>query len=202
MEKASKLILGIFILMVVVLGLMYYINETEVDPSRVYEVDLGPNPPRGNAQSSIVLVEFSDFQCPFCKKSLPVIERLLDSYDVSFYYRNFPLPMHENSFIAAQAAQCANDQGKFWEYHDVLFENQNFLSKPLLGQYAEEIGLDVEEFDSCLNSGKYTDFVEQEIKIGESLKITGTPTFFVNGKKVVGVDESLLRKYIEEELAK
>lgn len=163
----------------------------------VFEVSEGINPPKGNPSSLNVIIEFSDFQCPACKAAIPVIDELLDRYDIAFYYRNFPLEMHENSFIAAEAAECANEQGKFWEYHDVLFENQGKLNKEGLKSYAEQISINTEQFNNCLDNERYKNQIESDIKEGKSLGIVGTPTFFVNGRKVSGADKEKIQKFLK-----
>ena len=202
MEQSSKIILVLFSLIMLILGYMVYVTLVGEDEEKIHEVGKGINPPKGNISSQIIIIEFSDFQCPFCKRALPLIKKILNDYNILFYYRNFPLKMHENSFLAAEAAQCASDQGMFWEYHNILFENQDALEKSMLVKYSKEIGLNIEEFEGCLNLEKYKKMIESDINEGNSLGITGTPTFFVNGKKVVGIDETLLRQRIEEEINK
>ena len=202
MERNLKIMLIMFIGIFIVLGAMIYIsipnNKTEVFGN----VDIGINPPKGNPNSEIVLIEFSDFQCPFCKRAIPVIDELLQKYEeeIVFYYRNFPLEMHANSFIAAEAAECANEQGKFWEYHDILFENQGKLDKENLKLYAQELELNQNQFDNCLDTDKFKQDIERDINEGEFLGIEGTPTFFINGRKIVGINEEVMNNIINEEL--
>lgn len=193
----NKFIFIIGLLIVLLLGMMIY---PYVKPEKIEKVDIGINPARGNTNSSVVMIEFSDFQCPACKAAEPVIEEILDNYDVAFYYRNFPLSIHKNSFISAEAAECANEQGKFWEYHDVLFDNQNNLDEESLKKYAKDIRLNEEEFNLCLDSEKYKSDIEKDIKDGKSLNIQGTPTFFINGRKVLGANKIKIMEIIEEEI--
>jgi len=182
------------ILIIILLGIMIY----SVIEKETYNIDKGINPPRGNIDSDIIVIEFSDFQCPACKGAEPIIKEILEDYDVVFYYRNFPLPMHKDSFIAAEAAECANEQNRFWEYHDVLFENQDKLDKGNLKLYAQELGLNAEQFNDCLDSEKYKPEITKDIRDGKASNVRGTPTFFVNEKKVVGANEVLIRQIIED----
>ncbi len=197
MEKNTKVILIFFSLIVLLLVIMIYVSlprQEKVNDIQI--VEKGINPPKGNPDSEIVIIEFSDFQCPACKAGLPVIKEILEENDVGFYYRNFPI--HKNSAIAAEAAECANEQGMFWEYHDVLFENQDKLDEESLKKYALDIQLDAEQFNSCFDSEKYKNTVLQDLSEGKSLGVRGTPTFFVNGKMVLGVDKEKIEKIIKD----
>jgi protein-disulfide isomerase len=141
----------------------------------------------GGANASVVVEEFSDFQCPACGFAEGIGKRLVDSYGdkVKFVYINFPLrQIHENAEVSAEAAECAFEQGKFWQYHDLLFQNQNALDRVSLSAYAEQAGLDVARFDQCLDSGKYASAVERDFQSGRGRGVDGTPTFFINGKKL------------------
>lgn len=180
---------------------MFYFSvfKDNINTESFGAIDKGINPAKGNPDAKVTMVEFSDFQCPFCKRVLPVIEKILEEYDIAFYYRHFPLNIHENSFNAALASACANEQGKFWDYHDILFKNQNALNVENLKTYAQEIGLDEIQFNNCLDSEKFKQEIKKNIIDGKALGIDGTPTFFINGKKVVGANEELIRKIIEEE---
>jgi protein-disulfide isomerase len=165
------------------------------------------DPVKGDPNAPITIIEFSDFQCPFCGKfyreTLPQIkEKYIDTGKVKLIYRDFPLSFHENAQSAAEAAECANEQGKFWEYHDLLFEKQQDLSVENYKQWAEELGLDMEQFNECLDSGKYADEVTNDFSDGQAAGVTGTPAFFINGKKVSGAQPfSVFEQIIEEELS-
>ncbi len=131
--------------------------------------------------------EFSDFQCPACKSAVPIVERLLSQYGdrVQVQYRHFPLDqIHKRAFAAARSSECANDQGKFWEMHDALFANQPDFSKDELIQYARDIELDAELFTTCFESSAHGKTVRSDQADGRKKGVSGTPTFFVNGKKV------------------
>ena len=146
------------------------------------------DPIYGSADAPVVIVEFSDFQCPYCSRVNPTIEQIKTTYGdkVAIVFRDFPLPMHKEAPKAGEAAQCANDQGKFWEYHDKLFANQRALANENLKSYASDLGLDAAAFDSCLDSGKYTAEVEADKKAGAAVGVAGTPAFFVNGQFLNG----------------
>lgn len=144
---------------------------------------------RGNPDAKITMIEFSDFECPFCQRHAPTLQAILDQYgdDVRLVYRHFPLTsIHPNAAKAAEASECAGEQGKFWEYHDLLFANQSALQVPSLKQYAGQLGLNQSQFDSCLDSGKYTAKVNAQLQEGQAAGVTGTPGTFVNGELVKG----------------
>ena len=133
---------------------------------------------RGNPDATIAVIEYSDFECPFCKRHHPTMSQIVEEYDgkVSWVYRHFPLPFHPNAQPSAEAAECANDQGgnnAFWQYTDLLFERG--ADKNNLISYAEELGLDTNAFESCLNSGKYTRHVNEDTAGGSAAGISGTP---------------------------
>ena len=154
----------------------------------ILPVSADDDPTMGPANAPVTIVEFSDFQCPYCKLSLPTIKEILAKYPgkVRVVYRDYPGPNHPHAQQAAEAAQCAGDQGKFWEYHDSLFERQapgtgwNFI------ELAKEIGLNQDALAACLNTGLYRKEVAKDLRDGFKLGITSTPTFFINGRPLVG----------------
>ena len=169
------------------------------------EVAVEGAPVRGSAAAPVTLVEFSDFECPFCKQVQPILKQVLERYPgkVRLAYRDFPLDsIHPQARRAAEAARCANDQGKFWEYHDVLFAHAK-LSPDDLKQYAAQTGLDAAKFEACLSSGVHKAAVQRDVDEGARLGITGTPAFFINGRALTGAQplEAFVR-VIEEELAR
>jgi protein-disulfide isomerase len=139
----------------------------------------------GNSKADLVLVEFSDYQCPFCrrhfKEILPELKReYLSEGKIKYVYRDFPLDsMHPHAIKAAEAAQCAGDQGKYWEMHERLFENARALGPVQLPDHAKAVGLDIAKFTECLDSGKYTEEVKQDMADARAAGVTGTPTFFL-----------------------
>jgi protein-disulfide isomerase len=159
---------------------------------------------RGPAGAPIELIEFSDFQCPYCLRANPTVTQVLSTYGdrIRFVYRNYPLPSHPNARPAAEAAQCAAEQGQFWLYHDRLFADQSKLADEDLKQSAVAIGLDAARFNACFDSHKYRGRVEADIQAGNESGVNGTPAFFINGRLLSGAqpfDE--FKRVIDEELA-
>lgn len=147
-------------------------------------------PAWGPADARIVIIEYSDFQCPYCKMFMEntyVRLRQMYSDQVRFIYRDFPLDsIHPRARPAAEAAQCAHEQGKFWEYHDLLFANQQALETSDLKRYAQQLGLNMDQFNTCVDTRKYQASVEADVQAGLRQNVTGTPTFFINGQALVG----------------
>ncbi len=149
----------------------------------------------GNKDAKVSIVEFSDFQCPFCQKFFSSIypeikSKYIDSGKVKFEYRHFPLSIHKNAKQAAVASECANREGKFFEYHDLLFKNTKSdgtgLSIPDLKGYASDLGLNTSSFNECLDNQETLEIVQNDLKTGTSLGVSGTPTLFVDGIRIVG----------------
>ncbi|MFB5607758.1 MAG: DsbA family protein [Candidatus Nitrosomaritimum yanchengensis] len=160
-------------------------------------ISLDDDPIRGDPNAPITIVEFSDFQCPFCARfhvqTLPsIIEEYIAEGKVNLVYRDFPIQsIHPNALPAAVAAECADEQGKYWEYHDTLFEKQNSWNRldsntaiTTFSQYATDIGLEQEQFDSCLQTGKYLEEVQGDLRDGREYDITGTPGFFIGNEDI------------------
>ena len=163
----------------------------------------------GATNASVVMVEYSDFQCPYCGRFYTQTEQqIMDAYvstgKVRFVYRHFPLSqVHSYAEKAAEASECAADQGKFWEYHNKLFENQKSLYLNSLKQYASDIGLNSTQFNTCLDSGVMQQRVSQDYKAGASSGVSSTPTFFVNDKKVEGAQPfSAFQSAIDSQLGR
>lgn len=156
----------------------------------------------------IVIDEYSDFQCPACAQAAPVLEELRQKYPdkIEINFHHFPLPYHRLSKKAAEASEAAREQGKFWEYHDLLFKKQDEWSKAentaeFLKKYARDLKLDVKKFEQDLNSGKYLLKIEESVKEGNEKKIEATPTFFVNGQKITGFKNwEEFKKAVEEKM--
>jgi protein-disulfide isomerase len=158
---------------------------------RIIRVDVSTDgaPFLGPADAPVTIVEFSDFHCPFCKRVLPVLTEVRSRYGdkVKLVYRDLPLDrLHPQARRAAEAARCAHDQNKFWEYHDLLFANAPQASPEQLKAYAEQVGLDVQAFERCLTSGKHAAAVQRNVDEGNRLGVGGTPAFFVNGRPLSG----------------
>ncbi len=145
---------------------------------------------RGNFNAPITLVEFSDFECPYCARHYPTLNKILDDYPgkVRLVYKHFPLPFHANGGKAAEASECASEQGKFWEYHDKLFENLAASGYSLANfkQWAKDLALDSGKFNDCLDSSKYVQKVQSDYQEGAQKGINGTPATFINGQLVSG----------------
>jgi protein-disulfide isomerase len=157
-------------------------------PADISEVDLTQSPARGPKDAPVTFVEFSDFQCPFCGRAAPMMKQLMDAYPgkIRWIFKHFPLPIHPNAPLAHEASLAALAQGKFWEMHDKIFSNQNSLDRKTYIAYAKELGLDVARFEKDLDSGKYKAVVAADTADGQKVGVRGTPTFFINGKRLVG----------------
>lgn len=163
-------------------------------------------PSRGPPDAQVILVEFTDYECPFCAQHFRQTYRaLLESYDgrLKYVVRNFPLrSIHPQAPQAAEAAECAYEQGRFWEYHDLLFERTPLLDQASLESYASQLGLDTNRFTACLASGRTAEAVERDFNDGLAYGVRSTPTFFINGRAVVGaVPLTQFEQYIDAALA-
>jgi protein-disulfide isomerase len=161
-------------------------------------------PSKGPANAPIEMIEFSDFQCPFCLRAFPTVAQVIEIYGdrVRLVYRHYPLTNHPDARPAAEAAQCAAEQGKFWQYHDALFGDQAHLSDADLKQHATALGMDGAKFNACVDSRKYKADIDTDIQAGNEAGVSGTPAFFINGRILSGAlpfDE--FKRIIDEELA-
>jgi protein-disulfide isomerase len=160
-------------------------------------------PVRGQPNAKVTIVEFSDFQCPYCSIAAPKVLSLIDRFpnDVKVVFKQFPLDMHRSARLAAEASLAANAQGKFWEMHDKLFANYRQLSRENILKWASETGVDVARFTQELDSHKYAATVEKDLNEGTSAGVMGTPSFFIGGKRYNGpMDPEVLKPIIEAEL--
>ncbi|MCB0310301.1 MAG: DsbA family protein [Bdellovibrionales bacterium] len=163
-------------------------REVENQFKNPVKIDTAGKPTKGAANAKVTIVEFSDFQCPYCKKGKETMEAVLKKYpnDVKIVFMNLPLPFHEQAMPSAKAALAAGKQGKFWEYHDKLFENQGKLGPKYYEQLAGELKLNVDKFKQDMNSKEITDQINKEQALAKQHGISGTPGFFVNGVAVKG----------------
>jgi predicted DsbA family dithiol-disulfide isomerase len=171
-------------------------------PVFVSELDDGTAPVRGSATPRVTIVEFSDFECPFCKQVRSTLKQIVDRYggDVRLVFKHLPLEGHRNSFAAARAAYCAADQDRFWQFHDALFSAQD-LSPPALEQIAADLGLASERFKTCLSSEQSRAAVVKDLEAAKLYRIDSTPSFIVNGKLIKGaLSFADFQKIIEQEL--
>lgn len=180
------------------------------------DVAVGHLPTLGNENAKVTVVEFSDFQCPFCKQfEDDTYSQLYDTYiktnKIKFAYRQYPLvTIHPNAQKSAEASECANEQGKFWDYHDLVFKNQSSWSALAAADAANsftdlagQLGMDTTQFKSCLDSDKYKPTVDSDAADGSKAGVDGTPTFFINGWRLVGAQPfAQLQQLIEQELKK
>ncbi len=179
-------------------------SAPEAPPAKV-DIKIGDAPVKGPASAKVTVVEFSDFQCPFCGRVNPTLKEIEDQYKgkIKIAFRNLPLPFHDKAHLAAEAALAANEQGKFWAMHDKLFANQQALDRASLEKYAQEIGLNMNKFTAALDSGKFKDKVDSDAKEGAAVGATGTPTFFINGTRLVGAQPAdKFKELIDAELKK
>jgi len=160
-------------------------------------------PSFGPADAKVVIVEFSDFQCPFCSRAAKVTSQVKEKFGqkVRFVFRQYPLSFHKNANIAARASLAANAQGKFWEYHDMLFENQQALEQPSLEKFAAQVKLDVKAFKAALDSEAIKKAVDKDTELGNGVGVRGTPSMFINGARVRNAaDFEEVSKQIEKAL--
>lgn len=171
-----------------------------------FDVEVGTSPALGPGTAKVTIVEFSDFQCPYCAQASEVVHSIKKKYGnkVRVVFKQYPLPFHKDAKKAANAALCANEQStdKFWKLHDIMFKDQAKLSVADLKKSAGSIGLKAEEFNNCLDSDKYAAQIEADINQGQNLGVKSTPTFFVNGMLVSGAQPlEVFSEIIDEELA-
>jgi protein-disulfide isomerase len=174
-----------------------------IEPPRVAVEAPSDAPSRGPASAPVTIVEFSDFQCPFCARVNATIAQVLSHYGerVRLVFRDYPLPIHADAPKAHEAGRCAAEQGKFWPMHDRLFADQAALAPDGLKRSAGEIGLDRARFDACLDSGRHAAAVQKDLAAGQSAGVTGTPAFFVNGRMIAGAHPfAEFRRLIDDEL--
>lgn len=170
----------------------------------VVEVGTGGRQARGGKNAKVTIIEFSDYECPFCKRAAATVEEVLKAYGdkVTFVHRDFPLDFHKSARPAAEAALCAGKQGKFWEFNDKLFATQD-LSSDSLKKLGKDMGLDSAAFEKCLGSGEFKATIDKDIADGAEVGVTGTPAFFINGHMLTGAQPAEeFKKIIDAELAK
>jgi protein-disulfide isomerase len=211
MDRYHRKLSSLAVVLWTLWALLAFGSNVMAEPPKVEEIldVLAKGPAKGSEKAPITIIEFSDFQCSFCwkfwKETLPRLdEEYIKTGKVRFVYRHLAI-LGPPSVAAAQAVDCAGDQGKFWEYHDTLFTSKGLFSftNGQLKRHARNLGLDGAAFDQCLDSGKYAKKVEGETGIGRLLGANGTPTFFINGLRLVGAHPfETFRTIIDEELRK
>jgi protein-disulfide isomerase len=175
------------------------------DPTRIYAIKIDGAPTKGPETAPVTIVEFSEFQCPFCLKVSPIVKKIEEVYkgQVRTVWKHLPLSIHQNAMDAALAAEAARNQGKFWEYHDKLFANQDRLEVESLKQYAHELQLDLARFEKDRLNLDNRKKVEADMAEARALGVSATPSFFINGRFIRGAQPfETLSKVIDEELTK
>jgi protein-disulfide isomerase len=175
------------------------------DSNTIRRVNVSNDPSIGPADAPVTIIEFSDYQCPYCQLWYQqVYQQLLDSYpnQIRFVYRDLPLPSHPQSVPAAEAAECAGEQGDYWQYHDALFNQKYGLDRTAYEQYASDLGLDMTAFTACLDSHRYLSEIQADAADASSIGLTGTPSFVINGRVLIGaLPLSDFKAVVDEELA-
>lgn len=166
---------------------------TPAPAQKAAQISVGDDPSKKEGSPELVLIEISDFQCPYCAKGASdVVAKLHEKYvktgKLELIFLDLPLEMHPHAFKAAEAASCAGDQKKFWEMHDLLFANQKALAPEQLPTYAKQLDLDTAVFEQCLSSGKHAEAIREDIKTAESLRIGGTPAYLL-GRRIPDSDK-------------
>ncbi len=196
----ASVLVAIFIAYYVYLTAQYYQQLTTFDFKKPIEqlrqdqtfktLVTADDPAKGNPEAKVVVVEFGDFQCPFCKQSEPILKQVMEKYGdkIYFMFRDYPITsIHPEALAAAEAANCAEQQGQFWDYHDQLYARQDELSSATYRSIAEALGLDMPKFNICLNTHATRAEITADAADGANLGVRGTPTFFINGQMFPGV---------------
>lgn len=198
-------------LLIIGLGIYFLGSEeqTTADSLADNTVLVRQNSHQTNPRGKVTVVEFGDYQCPACAAAYPAVKALEEKYkdnkDFNFVFRNFPLPMHRNALTAAEAAEAAGEQGKYWEMNNMLYEKQRDWGESsdamkFFLQYATELQLDVNQFEKAITDEKYSSFISKDKNDGNSIGVDSTPTFYINGEKFVGIPGSDFNSKIEKEL--
>jgi len=178
-------------------------GRRRADSERRTTVEVDGAPAKGPEDAAVTLVEFSDFQCPFCRRVTPTLEQIRETYgdEVRLVFKHLPLTIHPKAPAAHAAAEAAHRQDRFWEMHDRIFENQGDMSEAAYRTYAEEIGLDLERFERDRRSAEVRQRVQADAAEAARLGVTGTPTFFVNGREISGAKPfAAFQRLIDAEL--
>ena len=213
MSTETKIISGVGIGFFALLAFLIYNTSNGPKPVADSSLLIGQGSyMTGTKEAKVNVVEFGDYQCPACAYASPIIQQLVKAYkdnpNVNFVFRNFPLPQHSNAMISAEAAEAARVQGKFLEMSEILYGRQNEWSgnpKPVevFVKYAQELKLDIKDFEDSVNQQKFKDLIDRDRSDGQALGVNSTPSFFVNGEKLVGIPGfEDFKKKIDEKLAK
>jgi protein-disulfide isomerase len=176
-----------------------------LDPKKVYDIEVGDSPTRGADSAKVTIIEWADFQCPFCVRVNPTLEQITKEYGdkVRFAFKHLPLSMHSKARAAHSAAEAAHRQGKFWEMHDKIFEKPKDLSPETYLRYANEMGLDIDQYNKDFASSSVRKAVDGDLALAAKLGVSGTPSFFINGRFISGAQPyGSFARLIDEALAK
>ena len=172
------------------------------DYSKVYTIDIAHSPIRGNPKAAVTIVEFVDFQCPFCQRFYPPVQEVLKAYpkEVNYILKNFPLSFHPQARPAAKAAFAAGEQGKYWEMVDLLLQNAASLSEEKFQELAQQLKLNVDKFlkDYKEKDAKWEELINKDMSLGGQVDVRGTPTFYINGRKTLARDLNAFKAEIEK----
>lgn len=196
-EMMKKMGIGLGLVAIVV-GIIAVVVIAQPEPASPSEVlnneDASADPVKGGEDATVVVSEYSDFQCPACQAAYPIVKSIIEEYGdkVQFEYNDYPLRQHEYAFDAAISGQCAFEQDEFFTFHDMLFDRQRSWAqsssedeaKSAFRGYAQELGLDLDAYDTCVEDQAIADRINEDLEEGDALRVTGTPSFFVNGEKV------------------
>lgn len=180
-------------------------SPPETKPQLQVSLDLSGSPTRGQENAPITIIEFSDYQCPFCARSVGTVKQVMDAYPdkVRWVFKNFPLPIHPDAPLAHKAAIAAGEQGKYWEMHDLIFENQKSMKREHLLTFAQKLKLDLAKFTAALDAPSSPAIISRDMEEGKRIGINGTPTFLINGRGIVGAQPyAAFDQIIQEELAR
>jgi protein-disulfide isomerase len=175
------------------------------DPQKVHKIEVGNAPIRGSKNAKVTIVEWADFQCPFCVRVNPTLEQIIKEYGdkVRIAFKHLPLSMHAKARAAHSAAEAAHRQGKFWEMHDLIFASPKDLSPETYLRYANEMGLDIDQYNSDITSSSVRKVIDDDLATAGKFGVSGTPSFFVNGRFLSGAQPyGSFARLIDEELAK
>ena len=211
MSQEAKVLTGIgLVSILLIVGAVIFLSKSSPTPQNVISdsklLVKSDSHVLGSNQAKVTIVEFGDYQCPACGAAYPVTKQIIKDYGakIKFVFRNFPLTQHQNAKVAAEAAEAAGTQGKFWEMHDILYEKQSEWGQssdpmPFFLDYAKKVGLNVSKFEEDVKGDKFVGKINTDANDGSSLGVNVTPTFFINGEKVEGVlSYSEFKKRIEK----
>jgi len=175
-----------------------------IDYNKVHNLPIGSSAIKGNKDANVTIVEFSDFQCPYCARLQPTLRDVLKAYpnDVKLVFKDFPLSFHKQAKNAAKAARAAGEQGKYWEMHDLIFENFSKVNEKMFKDFATKLNLDMTKFLADFNGTKYDALIKQDINLGRQAGVTGTPSLFMNGKRMQRRSFDDFKEQIEANLKK